>query len=115
MTEGFRVDVQELHVLATRLHGSGDLLNDRRNGVPSEPADAGASSDVLAGALISLLNEVGTQLGELDQLITNLGHARDWYAEADRNARADVLRPFRLPDAMLPAYGPLSQEGPASR
>jgi hypothetical protein len=92
MSSGFRVDTGELCVISERIHGAGDVLNERRNHLPPGPANAGISTEILSDALQRIIAGTSGQLDDLAELIGKLGHSRAWYETSDAQARGDILQ-----------------------
>jgi hypothetical protein len=92
MSNGFYVDTGELHAISERIHGAGDMLNERRNHLPPGPANAGSSTEKLSDALQRIIAGTSGQLDDIDELVSNVGHSRTWYEDAEARTRGDVLK-----------------------
>nr|WP_042197706.1 hypothetical protein [Kibdelosporangium sp. MJ126-NF4]CEL23127.1 hypothetical protein [Kibdelosporangium sp. MJ126-NF4]CTQ90264.1 hypothetical protein [Kibdelosporangium sp. MJ126-NF4] len=79
----FHVDVDELHTVGTTLEQAGHGLNDQRNRVPGEPADAGVSTEIVATAVRSLLGGVAKLLGDIDTAVNALRSSGSTYLDTE--------------------------------
>lgn len=106
MGSGFRVDVDELHRIEKLLHDAGTELNDQRNRISAEPADAGISTAALEDAVHHVLETTATLLDDLDKTVSTLSETRSDYQRMEDNATRgmrechDLLAPFQ------PTYDP---------